>query len=250
MPEPIHGTAALVKGITILRVVSEQEHPPTLAELQRATGFPKGTLHRMLQALIAEGMIRQDPHQKTFQLGFGLVRLARRALADFELRDVAMDILTALRDDIGEAVHLAVPESNGVVYVEIIESVHAIGAVGKVGSSSPYHCAAAGKAIAAFDSQIAKSVLSRDLAAMTKATITAPDALESELARVRKRGFATNFEEEFPEVHGIAVPVFDARSKPTASISITIPSYRFDKTKMQFLSEKLREAAVEISNRI
>ncbi|KIC07539.1 hypothetical protein RA19_23540 [Leisingera sp. ANG-M1] len=250
MQEPIPGTAALAKGFMVLRAVSDQAKPSTLAELQKITGLPKGTLHRILQALTAEGVIRQDSDHKTFQLGFGLLRLAGKVLDDLELRDIARDILTELRDETGEAVHLAVPEARAVVYVEILDSGRPIGAVGKIGSSSPYHCASAGKAIAAFDPTLASQVLSWDLPELTPGTITSPDVLAAEFAKVRQQGFATNFEEEFPEVHGVAAPVLDRRSKPVASVSITIPSYRFEQDKLPELSRAVRAAANAIGNRL
>ena len=47
------------------------------------------------------------------------------------------------------------------------------------------------------------------LVAYTGRTITDPAALASELERIRRRGFATAYEERELELNAIAAPVFD-----------------------------------------
>jgi len=51
----------------------------------------------------------------------------------------------------------------------------------------------------------------------TSHTIVRVDLLLEELARVRKRGFATAFGEHEPAVNAIAVPVFDQRASVVAA---------------------------------
>ena len=93
----VPGTAALSKGIAVMRAIADDDRAPAFARLQESTGLPKGTLHRMLRALIAEGLVRYEPRDRTYHLGLALLRLAYRVLEDLDVRDVARDELLRLR---------------------------------------------------------------------------------------------------------------------------------------------------------
>ncbi|UWQ93709.1 IclR family transcriptional regulator (plasmid) [Rhodobacteraceae bacterium M382] len=250
MTEPVPGAAALTKGIQVLKLLSEIGRPANLAHLQKVTGMPKATLHRILQALMSEGLVRQDFYDKTFQLGFGLLRMTRIMLEDLRLPELSRDVLETLRDQTGETVHLAVPEPAGVTYIAVHRSTHPVGTVGTIGSISPYHCSSAGKAIAAFDPGVATRILAADLQALMPATLTDPATLSADLEKTRKRGYATNFEEEFPDVFGIGVPVMDRHGRPVASISITIPGYRFEAERTESIVTAAKVASGQISDRL
>ena len=250
MERTIPGTAALTKGITVLFAISRYDRPVKLTQLQTETGIPKGTLHRILQALILEGLVLKDAYDKNYRLGYGLLKLARILLENLDLRDLSRDLLVLLRDEIGEAVHLAAPEKDAVIYLEIIESNHPIGASGKIGTNSLYHCSASGKVIAAFNNGIRDRVLSNALPKLTNTTITSPEELERELLSVREQGFAINNQEEYADVCGIAVPIIDRRGQSIAAISISIPSYRFESEKVEKISAAMKLTSSHISDRI
>ena len=71
MSKQVHGAAALLKGISVLRSIAAEEQPPVFTRLLSVTGLPKGTLHRILQALISEGLVRFERKDKTYHLADG-----------------------------------------------------------------------------------------------------------------------------------------------------------------------------------
>ena len=140
--DAVPGTAALTKGISIMRAIADEDRAPAFSRLQRATQIPKGTLHRMLRALIAEGFVRYHESDRTYHLGLDLLRLAYQVLEDLDIRDIARDELVRLRDLTGEAVALAVHDDLRAVYIDLVESGRSVAPTDKVGSTSELHSSA------------------------------------------------------------------------------------------------------------
>lgn len=250
--ETVPGTAALSKGITVLCMIGDEKTPPLFSRLQTLTSLPKGTLHRILKALILEGFVRYEPKDKTYHLGLRLLSLAYQALEDLDLREIARGSLVHLRDLTGEAVHLAIRDNIKAVYIDVAESTHAVGPIAKIGSSSAFHNSAAGKAIAAnLPSKEQSEIIEHlEMTKSTSATITSRRKLRAHLEEVRKRGYALNEEEETVGIHGIAAPIFGHRGDVVASICITIPSYRFDASKLTSYGKAVAETANSVSRQM
>jgi DNA-binding IclR family transcriptional regulator len=248
----IPGTAALAKGISVLNAIADCDEPPIFSQLQTATSLPKGTLHRILKALILEGLVRYEHRSKTYHLGLRLLSLAYQVLEDMDIRDIARSELVRLRDLTGEAIHLAVRDNLKAVYIDIIESTQAVASVAKIGSHSELHNTAVGKVIVASlppDEQ-AEVIGSLAMTGSTPATITSQRKLKAQLEDVRQRGYAINEEEELIGIHGIAAPVYGHHGEVVAAICITIPSYRFDKSKLSFYVTEVVSTANAISRRM
>ena len=90
----------------------------------------------------------------------------------------------------------------------------------------------------------------KGLPACTERTITTLEQLLEELARVRRRGFATAFAEWEPGQNGIAAPVHDARGRVVASVVIWGPAYRITPARIGELAAEARAAAGTISTRL
>ena len=248
----VAGTAALVKGISVLRAIANQEHPPTFSRLQAETGVPKGTLHRLLRALAAEGLVRHQAQDRTYHLGLHLLTLAGQALDGLDLREEAHGELVRLRDTAGEAVHLAVHDGLQAVYIDFVGSGHAVVPMAKIGSSSEFNSSAVGKAIAAFlPPEVRDGIIDRlSMTRLTDNTITSRRVLKAHLEDVRAQGYALNEEEEDTGIHGIAAPVFDHLGAVIGSVCITIPSYRYDPSRLPPNAGAVIAAAEAVSRRM
>ena len=78
-----------------MRAIAGDDRAPAFARLQHSTQLPKGTLHRMLRALIAEGFVRYRESDRTYHLGLNLLSLAYQVLEELDIRDIARDELVA-----------------------------------------------------------------------------------------------------------------------------------------------------------
>jgi DNA-binding IclR family transcriptional regulator len=248
----VPGTAALNKGISILTAIADANEPPVFSRLQAVTSLPKGTLYRILKALILESLVRYEPRDKTYHLGLKLLSLAYQVLEDMDIRNIARSELIRLRDITDEAVHLAVRDNTKAVYLDVVESSHAVGPIAKLGSSSEFHNSAVGKAIAAnLPPEEQAEIIGRlTMFKSTPTTITSRRKLRAHLNEVRRQGYALNQEEESVGIHGIAAPIFGHRGEVIASVCITIPSYRFEAAKLESYAAGVVDAASNISRRM
>lgn len=252
VPEAVPGTAALTKGISILRAIAVKDRAPTFADLLKTTRLPKGTLHRMLKALISEGLVRHQANDRTYHLGLHILGLAYQVLENLDIRDVAREELMRLRDITGEAVQLAVHDDLGAVYIDLVESGLAVGPINKLGTTSGLHSSAVGKSILAFLPPAEQNDIIRRLpmTALTERTITSRRALRAELRTVARQGYALNEQEESTGVHGIAAPVYNHLGAVVGAVCTTIPTYRYEPSKLEANAAAVMDAARAVSRRM
>jgi DNA-binding IclR family transcriptional regulator len=120
--------------------------PLDLAGLQRATGMPRATAHRLAVALESHQLVRRDSVGR-FCLGFELIRLGKAAADEFPLAELAAPVLTDLRDTTGESVQLYVREDDARRCVVSMQSQHALQWIVPVGARLPLEVGSAGKVL-------------------------------------------------------------------------------------------------------
>ncbi len=98
----------------------------------------------------------------------------------------------SLADKTGETVHLSVFIENVVVYIDKIDSPQPVRAYSQIGKSAPAYCVATGKVLLAFQSEGVIARVCESLEQHTSRTITDPEELQRELARIRQLGYAIN----------------------------------------------------------
>ncbi|MFM2078504.1 MAG: hypothetical protein RJA49_2394 [Actinomycetota bacterium] len=140
------GVGVVDKSVAILDAL--RRGPLDLADLQRVTGIPRATAHRLAVALEHHQLVRRDA-QGRFCLGFELIRLGRAAADEFPLAELATPALTALRDRTGESVQLFVLEHDARRCVVSLQSRHALQWIVPVGARLPLEVGSAGKVLSA-----------------------------------------------------------------------------------------------------
>jgi IclR family acetate operon transcriptional repressor len=70
--------------------------------------------------------------------------------------------------------------------------------------------------------------------------------MKTELAEIRRRGYAVDREESLPGAFCVAVPILDAAGAPLAALSISGPTTRFHERHLAAASSALREVAAAI----
>jgi DNA-binding IclR family transcriptional regulator len=157
-----------------------------------------------------------------------------------------------LARDLDETVHLSVLQGDGIVIIDKVDCDNPVRVDTFVGLRAPLHCSATGKAILAFvEPLMVLRLLPQRLPRHTPATICDRLALQRELSRVRRQGWAVNREEWRPGVCAAAVPVRDADFAVVAALSVTVPTSRFAEDVVQDrLVPALKSAAEAISREV
>jgi len=93
-------------------------------------------------------------------------------------------------------------------------------------------------------------IVRRGLLSYTERTITELEPLLEELARIRRRGYATALGEFEMGLNAVAAPVHDARGNVIAAVDIWGPAFRLTPRRIPELAAQAREAAAAISIRL
>jgi IclR family acetate operon transcriptional repressor len=180
-----------------------------------------------------------------------LFMLSRSAETEARLRRAALPIMQSLRDDTQETTHLMVREERHLILIERVDSPLALRTVRDLGSRSPLHTSANGKAFLAYlTAREQEDYLNGKLTALTENSKTDPDIIRKDLAQIRKLGYATNIGELDLHVHAVAAPVMNQDGRPVAALSISCPSARLPADKMPLFGEKVITAARTVSQRL
>jgi IclR family acetate operon transcriptional repressor len=175
-------------------------------------------------------MVQRDGHGP-YRLGLTLVTLADRVLARLDLQALARPVLVALMERTGETATLSLPGEHEAITVDSIPSRSSVVSMARLGRPSVLHATAVGKVMLAFGGRPLPR--DRDLTALTDRTITDREALATEVAAVRERGYATVFGEREADVNAIAAPVWGRAGGLAAILGLQGPAARLqDPTRM------------------
>jgi DNA-binding IclR family transcriptional regulator len=207
-------------------------------------------VHRILGALKRHGYVSQHEETKRFRLGVAALQLGDRARAVVDLRSVAMPALRRLSQDTGETALLTVlaPGRDRGVCLERVETPQPLRLSVTPGRQLPLHAGASQKVLLAYlgGSDIER-VIAAGLEHLCHATITDPGLLRDELATIRRRGWASSYEETNLGVWGVAVPVLNARDEIVCAVGIAGPSARLTPERVRDDVARSHAAAQEIA---
>ncbi|GGK82632.1 IclR family transcriptional regulator [Sphaerisporangium melleum] len=234
------------RALDVLEALAEGGGEAGLTEIAARTGLPYGTIHRLLQALLSRGYVRQESDRR-YALGGALMRLG--GAAERMVGVWAQPYLEKMVALSGETANLAVLEGDYVVYVAQAASPRRLRMFAEVGRRVPPHSTAVGKVLLA-DRPDAADVLARTgLPRRTEHTITTVEAVLAELDAVRSRGYAMDSGEEEIGVHCLAVPVRDG-SRVIAGMSISGPVERIEALDRDELAEGMRKIAADFGREV
>ena len=222
-----------------------------VTELARKLGLHKSTASRLLATLQRRGLVEQDEESGKYRLGLVVIRLAERAEKTLDLRTLARPELERLARSTRETVGLAILDVDRCLTVAQVDGPNMVACPDWTGRTTPLHCVASGKILlATMPERDVMRLARKGLQPCTERTITTLEGLLEELARVRRRGFATAFSEWEPGQNALAAPVHDARGRVVASVDIWGPAYRITPARVAELAAEARATASAISTRL
>lgn len=216
------------RALTVLELLGDAGQPLSLLEISRRLGLVKSTGFRLLCTLEHRGYVERVDGNGRYQLSSKVLQFGRGAMTNRPLSEVALPHMRRLLERFGETLNLGVLRDGEVMYLEMLESPHSFRMAARLGSRSPVHSSALGKAMTAYlaDEEIVQIVRGRGLPALTSKTITSPAAWKRELARTRARGYSEDNGETEPDASCIAAPVFGADGRVVGAISLSGPASR------------------------
>jgi IclR family acetate operon transcriptional repressor len=234
---------SIERAFGLLELLADAGGAQGLTQLATASGLPLPTIHRLMNTLSANGYVRREKSRR-YSLGPRLVRLGEAASRSFGVW--AHSSLRKLVELTGETANMAILDGDSVVYVAQAPSPHAMRMFTEPGRRVLAHCTGVGKALLAeLPPEEARAILTRaGMPAQTDRTITDPDLMMIELARIREQGYSLDDNEQEIGVRCVATIVPDAPAH--VAISVSGPQARIDESVIDKMVPILRTVAAEL----
>ena len=234
----------------VLDAIAASRNGMILAEIVRATKLPRGTAHRLINALLRVGFVEQRENRKIYVLGGRLMRLLHMRFARETLVDISRPVLAPLAQRFKETAFLAKLEGGVVESAAMVMPERDRHSYVQPGRTMPLHAAASAKAIFAFqDEAFLARALEEKRVAFTPKTLTKRKDIRAELDRVRRDGFAGCLDELDPGVSSYACPVRVAGSV-IYSVGLVGIAQNLERFPIDTLVDALRDAAECLSERL
>lgn len=239
-----------LRTLLILEIIGQSDAPMTATEINSALGLPKQTVHRLCRTLEEEGFLTRDGESRRYQPSRRLRDLGAGLLSHSRMHIARRQILLEVSREVGETVNFAVPEDDGMSYVDRVETDWAFRIQLPIGTRVPFHCTASGKC---FLSSLAPRqrralVASLKLGAMTANTHTSPESLLADLDRIGARGFSLDEEEFMDGMVAVSVPVRNASGMFVAALACHGPTQRFSIDQAIAHKGVLQQAAARLTD--
>jgi DNA-binding IclR family transcriptional regulator len=238
------------RALAILDVLAKRDATGfSLSEIASRLSINPSTARHLLATLMARQVVEQDPISKRYRLGIHLIELGNSALSSTSLVRMAQPYVERLWETTGEAVSLLA--FHGLLRTPLLQMqsrqlLHAQRAPLEIHT---LHATGSGKALLAYlpEEELQEYLSHARLERFTNATITDPNALREELARIRAAGVAEDREEHGVGVRCIAAPIQDARLRVIGCLDLIFPTFGLTEERRQQMLAAIRQNALDLS---
>lgn len=248
---PFERETPTLRALSLLEFLVAADRPLSPAEILQGFDAPKASLHRMLTALVAGGLVVREPGPRNiYTVGPRLARLGLAIVTRSGPKQLRHAVLTKLVEDIGETVNVTVLHESSILYLDRIEAPWPLRLDLQPGSRVPLHCSASGKLLLSTLPRNQRNALMQQLRLdrFTANTITEVGPLKAELDRCAEQQIGIDDEEFIAGISCVAVPIYDADGQVLAALAVHAPAVRSPLSRSLSLVPRLRRAAAELAN--
>lgn len=212
----------ITRVVRVLDTFSADRTVQTASEIGRRAGLPSATAHRLVDELVAVGVLERDDEHRV-RLGMRLWELALRGSTALRLRQAALPHMEWVQAQLREHTQLAVLEQEEALFLERLSHPEAVSNITRVAGRLPLHASSSGLVLLAHaDPALRERVLTGPLRAVGPQTITDAEMLQRALREIRRTGFVAAPGSIEAVSTGMAVPIRDSGSV-VAALSVVLP---------------------------
>jgi DNA-binding IclR family transcriptional regulator len=242
------GAQAIRRAVNLLRILSmARESGYGLTDLARLTGLAHPTVHRMLRALMDEGLVEQKPATQRYMVGGEIHLLALARSGRSPLIEAAEAHLSQLADHLGDTLFLTQRTGGETICIARRLGSYPVQVVPlRVGDRRPLGVSSAGLALlAAMPADEAADMLVQNARRLSEYRLT----MESSIAAVRdarRLGYALRDRGIVPGTRAISVALRDASGQPSAAITVAGVVRRLSHRRIPDILDALRRTAAQV----
>lgn len=233
------GVQSITRALAILDTLAEWDDGLTLTELAKSVGLPPSSAHRILTTLQNHRFVRFEPATMSWLVGVQAFVVGNTFARSRDIVSIAVPHMRRLMTKTGETVNLFTLDGDEVICMAQIQSQQMVRAISRPGGGVEMHRSAAGKVILSHmpQSEVITIAEKKGLPRYTEHTITTPEALLTELGKVKQRGFSIDNEEFSLGLRCIAAPIFDETGAVHAAVSLAGPASRITESRTDALGK-------------
>jgi len=243
--------SSVSKALRILKAFDTQNSVWRVGELAKELDFSKSTVSRLIQTLVAENFLAEDPESPGYRLGSALLSLAGHYVSDSELYQEVASVLNKLVLETGESAHIAVKNNHQILYLNKQIGPYYSEIKTQTGAINPAHATSSGKVLLAYSPEKTIDViLNEELEAYTEYTLTNPIKLRKKFTQIRQQGYSVSKEELAIGNYSLAAPVYNYENEIVCAITIVGPIARLTDDKLERFQRLIVRSAREASERL
>lgn len=216
--------------LDLLELLNQSGFGLSHSEIADHLTIPKSSLSQLLRNLVARGYVAYLPADKVYQLGDRLDELARRKTHMRDLAVLAQPTLEKLTKETRESCFLNIRNGDNAKLIAREIGPQTLVTVRHVGEVVPLHTTAAGRSILAFlPKRMQEEYLARaHFETFTVKTVSTVVELQKRLDEIERERLCVAEDELILGVTGISAPILGHAGDALASLTISMPSVRFD----------------------
>lgn len=246
-------TGGVPRAFLVIRALAElQAEGGRVTQIARNVGLTQATTHRLLQSLVAEGVVEQDERSKLYRLSIDFFALAAKAGDGGGLRALCRPALLRLSASLGDSIFLLVRSGFDAVCLDRSEGPFPIRSFsGDIGGRIALGVGQGALAILAFLPEAEREEVIRfNLSRVREYGVYDEVYLRTEIEKVRQQGYAGRNTGLLEGMAGVAVPICDREGRAVAALSVGTIADRLNADRMPTVVELLKREAAAIGPRI
>ncbi|MBB1274655.1 MULTISPECIES: DNA-binding transcriptional regulator KdgR [Psychromonas] len=250
-PTQPESVSSVLKVFSILKALGEQKNIG-VSELSQRLMMSKATTYRFLQTMKTLGYVAQEEEADRYALTLKLFELGAKSLEYVDLIGLADKEMRFISEQTNEALHLGALDDDSIIYIHKIDSNYSLRMQSRIGRRNPLYSTAIGKVLLAEREQaFIRDTLSRvTFIKHTEKTLENTEQLIAELSLVKEQHYAQDNQEQEPGLRCIAAPIYDRFGTVIAGISISLPTIRFDESRLSYYVGLLHQAGKNVSSQL
>ena len=245
----VAGTQSVTRAIQLLKLLARAgDQGLRLVDLAEETQLARPTLHRLLKALCAQGMVTQDRPSHRYRLGALVFELGLAAAHRFNLRELSMPVLESLARQSGDTCFLFVRSGNDAVCINRVQGWFPIQTPAlPLGCRQPLGVNAGGLALLASLPQFEQDRLIEALAPRLGAYgELSANELRQCCRHTRERGYAWIANRAVPGIAAVGLPVHSRNGAAVAAVTVASTLGRMCEARSVEILPLLLTAAAEV----
>lgn len=247
---PTGGTQSIQRAVRLLRYIAAHDlNGVRLIDAMRALELQRSTTHRILQCLVAEGLLAVKSPGQRYVLGSLAFELGLRAARRERLREACRASLERIAKHSGDVVFLSVRRDVETVCLDRAEGNYPVRAFTReMGDRRPIGFGAVGISILAVMADADVERILQDGAEILRAySEEAPSHAWVRVRDARERGYALH-KRETHGLRAIALPIRDPSGQPFAAFSLCAISSRLTEDRAGELAAFMREEIAQVES--